>query len=281
MTKTRSVSARCRISTTCGSASCANCSGSSSRSPAIRGSRRFDESLISAQFPNRGRVARGLCRANGQGQPSSQPSMRWQELWEALMREAVESRQGDPPSRHRVDRLDGSREDTEVMRVGAFAIIDQTGYVNYDWDLDRLGRTRSSTSEAQFKNTADNLFEASPGDLVSFAIDPTPRQPDPVVDPEGDLGRDGRLPLRRHRRRALLPAVLRRRRASTQGSIIIIVGIIGVLLAIERLVTLTIVGRKGQPNSAISPRHRAKTTRSAGSSRSTTTTAMWTRRRWN
>ena len=201
---------------------------------------RFKESIISAQYPGRGEWLGEFAAQMGQAtQLATIDEM--EELWEALLREAVESgrvtRFTGP-----VDRLDGSREDTEVMRVGAFAVIDHTGYVNYDWDLDRmveLGRQ----PEAQFKNTADDLYEAEVGDLVSFAIDPTRGSLTRLLIQKATFGEmvgtpfggiaDGHC---------YLPFC--DGQGDYPGSIIILVGIIGVLLAIERLVTLTIVGRK-------------------------------------
>ena len=141
-----------------------------------------------------------------------------------------------------VDRLDGSREDTELLRIGSFGVIDETGYVNYDWDLDRLVEL-GRQPEAQFRNTAHALFEAEPGDLVSFAIDPTRGSLTRLLIQKATLGEmvgtpfggiaDGHC---------YLPFC--DGQGDYPGSIIILVGIIGVLLAIERLITLTIVGRK-------------------------------------
>ncbi|MDE0190967.1 MAG: energy transducer TonB, partial [Gammaproteobacteria bacterium] len=97
---------------------------------------RFDESIVSAQYPNRGEWLSDFAQRMGQAtQLATIDEM--EELWVALLREAVESGKVTRFTAP-VDRLDGSREDTEVLRVGSFGIIDETGYVNYDWDLDRL-----------------------------------------------------------------------------------------------------------------------------------------------
>lgn len=201
---------------------------------------RFDESLISAQYPNRGEWLGDFAQRMGQAtQLATIDEM--EELWEALLHEAVESGKVTRFTAP-VDRLDGSREDTEVLRVGSFGIIDETGYVNYDWDLDRLVEL-GRQPEAQFKNTADALFEADPGDLVSFAIDPTRGSLTRLLIQKATFGEmvgtpfggiaDGHC---------YLPFC--DGQGDYPGSIIILVGIIGVLLAIERLITLTLVGRK-------------------------------------
>ena len=201
---------------------------------------RFDESLVSAQYPNRGDWLGEFAAKMGKAtQLATIAEMT--DLWAALLREAVESGKVTRFTAN-VDRLDGSQEATEVMRVGSFAIIDETGYVNYDWELDRLVEL-GRQPEAQFSNTAEDLFEAEPGDLVSFAIDPTrgsltrlliqkATPAEMVGTPFGGIAAG----------HCYLPYC--DGQGGYPGSIIILVGIIGVLLAIERLITLTIVGRK-------------------------------------
>ena len=149
-----------------------------------------------------------------------------------------------------VDMHDGDRVDTEVVRVGSFAVIGEHGYLNYDWDLDRLVEL-GRQPEAQFANTAENLFDASPGDLVSLAVDPTRGSLTRLLIQKATLGEMVGTPFggiaAGH---CYLPFC--DGQGKYPGSIIILVGIIGVLLAIERLITLTIVGGKvsrqrGQP----------------------------------
>lgn len=201
---------------------------------------RFDESIVSAQYPNRGEWLGEFAQKMGKAtQLATIDEM--EELWEALLFEAVQSGKVTRFTAP-VDRLDGSREDTDVLRIGSFGVIDETGYVNYDWDLDRLVEL-GRQPEAQFKNTADALFEAESGDLVSFAIDPTRGSLTRLLIQKATLGEmvgtpfggiaDGHC---------YLPFC--DGQGDYPGSIIILVGIIGVLLAIERLITLTIVGRK-------------------------------------
>ena len=208
----------------------------------------FDESIVSLQYPNRGEWLGELAAKMGKAtQLATIDEM--EELWEHLLREATESgrvaRFTAP-----VDMHDGDRVDTEVVRVGSFAVIGEHGYLNYDWDLDRLVEL-GRQPEAQFANTAESLFDASPGDLVSFAVDPTRGSLTRLLIQKATLGEMVGTPFggiaAGH---CYLPFC--DGQGKYPGSIIILVGIIGVLLAIERLITLTIVGGKvgrqrGQP----------------------------------
>lgn len=200
----------------------------------------FDESVVSLQYPGRGEWLGELAAKMGSAtQLATIDEM--EELWEHLQREATESgkvaRFTAP-----VDQHDGDQVDTEVVRVGSFAVISEEGYLNYDWDLDRLVQL-GRQPEAQFANTAENLFEADPGDLVSFAVDPTRGSLTRLLIQRATPGEMIGTPFggiaAGH---CYLPFC--DGQGAYPGSIIIIVGIIGVLLAIERLITLTLVGGK-------------------------------------
>jgi len=208
----------------------------------------FDESIISLEFPGRGEWLGELAAKMGKAtQLATIDEM--EELWEHLLREATQSgkvaRFTAP-----VDMHDGDQVDTEVVRVGSFAVIGENGYLNYDWDLDRLVQL-GRQPEAQFANTAEDLFDAEAGDLVSFAVDPTRGSLTRLLIQKATLGEMVGTPFggiaAGH---CYLPFC--DGQGDYPGSIIILVGIVGVLLAIERLITLTIVGGKvnrqrGQP----------------------------------
>ena len=120
----------------------------------------FDESVVSLQYPGRGEWLGELAAKMGSAtQLATIDEM--EELWEHLQREATES---GKVARFTVpvDQHDGDQVDTEVVRVGSFAVISEEGYLNYDWDLDRLVQL-GRQPEAQFANTAENLFEADTG----------------------------------------------------------------------------------------------------------------------
>ena len=200
----------------------------------------FGASLISAEIPNRGEWLGQLAAKMGKStQLASIDEM--EELWEHLQREMTESGRISRFS-STVSMLDGEQVQTDLIRVGSFAIVSEEGYINYDTDIGalvELGRQ----PEAQFANTATDLFDADGGDLVAFAIDPTRGSLISLLIQKATLAEMVGTPFGGFTTGACyLPFC--DGQGDYPGSVIIMVGIIGVLLAIERLITLTLVGRK-------------------------------------
>ena len=200
---------------------------------------KFQASLISGQFPDRGDWLDELAAKMGKAtQLATIEDM--EHLWFNLQQEMTESARVTRFT-GKVNMKSGESVETEMVRVGSFAIIDENGYVNYDINLGtlvELGRQ----PEAQFAATADDLFE-SEGELVPFAVDPTRGSllslfvekktlAEMVGTPFGGFAKN----------QCYMPFC--NGQGGYPGSIIIIVGIIGVVMAIERLVVLTMVGAK-------------------------------------
>jgi biopolymer transport protein ExbB len=164
-----------------------------------------------------------------------------EQLWYLLQQEMTESGR---VTRFvgTVNMLDGDQVETDLVRVGAFAIIGADGYINYDFNLSslvELGRQ----PEAQFAASAENLFEAADGELVAFAVDPTRGSLISLLIQKATLGEMVGTPFGGFTKgQCYLPFC--DGQGDYPGSIIILVGIIGVLMAVERLIALTIVGAK-------------------------------------
>ena len=209
---------------------------------------KFEDSIISAELPNRGEWLDALAAKMGKStQLASIAEM--EQLWYELQREMTESGRVSRFTAG-VNMLHGARVERELIRVGSFVIIGDDGYINYDLHLQtlvELGRQ----PEAQFASTAGNLFEAEPGELVSFAIDPTRGNLISLLIQKATLGEMVGTPFGGIATgQCYLPFC--NGQGGYMGSIIILVGIIGVLLAIERLIALTLVAGKvktqqGQP----------------------------------
>ena len=201
---------------------------------------KFRDSLISAQIPNRDQWLGDLAAKMGK---STQLATIYEieQLWYELQREMTESGRVAHFTAE-VNMLDGTRVDADLIRVGSFSIIGEDGYVNYDHELQtlvELGRQ----PEAQFSNTAGALFKADPGELVSFAVDPTRGSLTALLIQKATLGEMAGTPFGGIATgKCYLPFC--DGQGGYMGSIIILVGIIGVLLAIERLIVLTIVNGK-------------------------------------
>ncbi len=201
---------------------------------------KFQDSLISAEFPNRGEWLGALGAKMGRStQLATIEEM--ERLWFELQREMTESGRVTRFS-GTVNMLDGDQVETELVRVGSFAIVGEEGYINYDLTLQslvELGRQ----PEAQFANTAEALFESAPGELVSFAVDPTRGSLISLLIQKATLGEMVGTPFGGFTKgQCYLPFC--DGQGDYMGSIIILVGIVGVLMAIERLIVLTFVGAK-------------------------------------
>ena len=200
---------------------------------------KFHDSIISSQFPGRGEALDALAAKMGKAtQLATIEDMEY--LWFQLQQEMTESARVTRFT-GTVNMLNGDAVETDMVRVGSFAIVDENGYVNYDigtGTLLELGRQ----PEAQFASTAEELFE-SEGEMVAFAVDPTRGQLTSLLIQKKTLGEMVGNPFQGMTKgQCYLPFC--DGQGGYPGSIIIIVGIIGVVMAIERLIVLTLTGGK-------------------------------------
>lgn len=182
----------------------------------------FEGSIISAQYPGRGEELQAL--ATKMGTSSQLASIEEIEsLWIALQQQMTESgRIVSFPGV--VIQPNGDQAETEITRVGEFNLIANGEYVNFDpatGAVIALPRQPSS----RFADTVDNLAEAGPGEIVPFAVDPT--------------------------RGSLLSLLIQGKTVSERvtdggavGYVIIALGAIGILIALWRLIDLSIIGAK-------------------------------------
>ena len=154
------------------------------------------------------------------------------------------SRKSRNPAKQVGERmLNGETVDTDIVRVGSYALIANGEYVNFEpgdeGDMVELARQPS----ARFVSTAADIQEASANDVVEFGIDPTRGSllalliqaatwGDRIGSPFGGISKG----------ECWLPFC--DGQGGTVGAIIILGGFIGVLLALERLITLSMVGAK-------------------------------------
>ena len=200
----------------------------------------FGSSLISAEFPNRGEWLGALAAKMGTAsQLATIEEM--EQLWFELQREMTESsRISKFPAT--VTLLNGEHQETDVIRVGSFALIGDGQYINYDPHDGALVELARQPS-ARFTNTVENLEEAGAGDVVAFAVDPTRGSLLSLLIQAATVGeRVGSLFDGIAQGECYLPFC--DGQGGYVGSVIILGGLIGVLLAIERLVNLSIIGTK-------------------------------------
>jgi biopolymer transport protein ExbB len=181
---------------------------------------RFNASLTNLQYPDREAFLVDLGRRMASATELAQIED-IERLWYELAREINESGKVVRFD-HEVTTASGEQINTQIVRVGAFNIVFEDGYLEYKDDGSVVELPRQP--ESRFTNSAVDLFEADSG-IVDFGLDGT---------------RGGIL--------ALLVDTPTLREKIDQGGIvgysIIALGIIGLLIAIWRWLGLTSDSRK-------------------------------------
>ena len=178
-------------------------------------------SIVSAEYPGRGDWLGEF--AQSMGRSSKLASIEEiEQLWAELQHEMTESGKVTRFTTE-VTKLDGSKAEQEVIRVGDYNLISNGEYLAYDLNTGLITELPKQPS-GRFVSSVSDLESASSG-FVPFALDPT----------RGQL-----LQLQIE-----VPTIEERiRQGGTPGYVIITLGIIALLLSIERFFTLTIVGKR-------------------------------------
>lgn len=200
----------------------------------------FEGSIISLEFPGREQFLDDF--AARMGTASELASIHeMEEIWSMLQQQMIESSNVSKTTLP-VNMLSGNQVATDVIRVGEFNLVGPEGYINFDVELKALTELSRQPS-AEFTGSAEELYEASAGDLVGFALDPTRGSLLSLEIQRATLGEMVGSPIGGIASgKCYLPFC--DGQGGLVGSIIILVGIVGVILALERLVGLFFVARK-------------------------------------
>lgn len=182
---------------------------------------KFYNSMISAQIPGRSAFLDQM--AQDMGSSSKLASIEEIErVWFEIQREMTESgkvTKFETP----VVEAGGEKVAKEVVRVGPFALVSDGKYLEYNGVTGTVSELVRQPADRYMDSAAE--LQASNGELVEFGIDPTGGS---------ILGLLVQAPNLQERVE----------QGGTVGYIILIVGAFGLLLAIERLITLTIIRTK-------------------------------------
>jgi len=184
----------------------------------------FEASLVSAQFQGREETLTEL--AEIMASESQLPSIEQLErLWFYLLQEMTES---GNVARFTTDvaQPDGTQSQQEVVRIGSYNIVSGGQYLEFDANTKRLSVLPSQPGD--YTSTASDIQAAS-GGFTMVGIDPT-----------GPFGGSYLAAL------ISSPSFQERywEQGRTIGKIIIFVGLFATLLAVERMITLTLVNAK-------------------------------------
>jgi biopolymer transport protein ExbB len=182
---------------------------------------RFSASLTNIEFPDRAKflVELGSKMAGASSLASIEDIER---LWSMLQQEVVETGKVTRFP-HLVTRADGQQEEMEVVRVGAFNIVSDNGYLEYDGNEGTIAELLRQP-EGRYLGTTDDLMNADSG-AVAFGVD---------VTRGGILGLLVESPTIKDRIE----------QGGIVGYCIIALGIIGLIIALLRWVALSNDSRK-------------------------------------
>lgn len=200
----------------------------------------FEGSIISAQYPNRGEWLENLARKMGTASNLATID-EMETLWFELQREMTESgKVAKFPST--VILNNGEQIEAEVIRVGAFNLVADGRYIQYDPEDDTLIELARQPA-GRFTSTAKALSEASPDETVTFAVDPTRGSLLALLIQAATLGERVGSPFGGFATgECYLPFC--DGEGGYVGAVIILGGIFGVILAVWKFIQLSIIGSK-------------------------------------
>lgn len=201
----------------------------------------FEGSIISAQYPNRGAWLSQL--AQKMGTASNLATIDEMEtLWYELQREMTASGKvvKFPGT---VILNNGERLDTDITRVGAFNLVADGRYIQYDPDNGGTLVELARQPAGRYTSTAEDVQDADPSEVVAFAVDPTRGSLLDLLIQAATLGERVGSPLGGITTgECYLPFC--EGQGGYVGSVIILGGIFGVILAIWKMIQLSIVSSK-------------------------------------
>ena len=185
----------------------------------------FDNSFTNVEFPDRSQFLTDL--AAKMGSSSQLASIEEIErLWFELQREATEQGKVKRIRDYRVITSDGQESFEDVVRIGTFNVVAAGRYLSHNPDTNTLSELQRQPSEGRFTGSTSDLLAAAPGSgVVRFGLDPTHG----VI--LSSLVQSPNLQERINQ-------------GGIVGYVIIALGLLGVLLSLERLISLTIAGTR-------------------------------------
>jgi len=197
----------------------------------------FEASIISSQYPDRGEWLGELAKSMGTASKLATID-EMEELWFELQREMTES---GKVSRFQgtITKLSGEKVNTDIVRIGSYALLGEGEYLQWDPDTQAIIELARQPT-GRHVDTAEGVMAAAPGEITEFSIDPLRGsllalliQAATLEEQVGSIGAIGECGL-----------PFCDGQGGMVGAIIIMGGFLGVLLALERLITLFLVGVK-------------------------------------
>jgi biopolymer transport protein ExbB len=131
---------------------------------------RFGASLTNIQYPDRGDflVSLGSKMAGASSLASIEDI---EQLWMLLQQEVHESGRV-VRFNHLVTKADGEQAEMEIIRVGAFNLVSENGYLQYDAGEGSISELLRQP-DGRYLGTTNDMMDAASGESVSFGVDVT------------------------------------------------------------------------------------------------------------
>ncbi len=184
---------------------------------------KFQNSVVSAQIPGRAEFLDNMAQAMGKSSKLASIE-EIERVWFEMQREMTESGKVTKFETSVVE-AGGEKVSKEIVRVGPFALVSDGKYLDFNGITGTVAELVRQPAD-RYGDSAQAL-QNSNGELVEFGIDPTGGSILGLLVQAPDLKE-------------------RVEQGGEVGYIILIVGAIGLLLALERLVSLTIINGKVQ-----------------------------------
>ena len=185
----------------------------------------FEVSLTNIEYPERAQFLTDL--AAKMGSSSQLASIQEIErLWFELQREATELGRIKRLENFEVITADGEISNEDVVRIGGFNLVADGRYLTHNPETNSVAELQRQPEQGRFINSTAALVESQPGDdFVRFGLDPTSGQILGLLVETPNLQE-------------------RINQGAIVGYVIIALGIFGVLLSLERIISLGIAGGK-------------------------------------
>ncbi|MFQ3266899.1 MAG: biopolymer transport protein ExbB [Colwellia sp.] len=185
---------------------------------------KFQTSVISAQIPGRGEFLDEFAQSMGSSSKLASIS-EIERLWFELQREMTQSGKVTTFNRE-VVLANGDRKNAEVTRVGGFNLISDGKYLEYIDETGTVAELIRQPSNRYLSTTSDLInSRSSDQSTTAFALDPTGGSILSLLVQAPDLKE-------------------RVDQGGPVGYIILAIGFVGLLIALERLISLVVIGSK-------------------------------------
>ena len=185
----------------------------------------FENSITNIEYPERAQFLTDLAAKMGSSSELASIA-EIERLWFELQREATEQGKVKRIRDFRFVTADGQEVFEDIVRVGTFNLVADGRYLRHNPDSNSVSELARQPSQRRFTGSTADLLDAQPGDeVVRFGLDVTSGQLLALLLETPNIGE-------------------RVRQGGIVGYVIISLGILGMLLALERMIMLGLAGRK-------------------------------------